>query len=1095
MTTVPDAELLYSHAGFLRNVARSLLLDDQQADDVVQQTLLAALEKPPQHTGNLKAWLATVTRNLALMRRRGEGRRRRREESVARPERDPVPTPDEVHARLEMQRRVVDAVMDLREPYKSAVVFRYLDELRPEEIAERLDVPVGTVKSRLKRGLAILRERFDDEVDGGRQAWRLALLPLVVPMATAQAATATATAAAITTTGLLSMKTTLSLAAVLILALVLLMTQAMSNSDDPARTQHASETDRGPTLAAPEVAGPSPSTGEEADRTDEGATIPLRAIVRDEAGQPVPGVRILSLADRREATSNADGRFEILTARVPTTIRIGMDEHGYAMVELSKAGYVRKSVPLFTSASRPKEQVFVLQRGAPLGVRVVDGAGNPVPNALVKAGTSNEVLFFDYGMMRSRYPLGEGVTDADGRMTIPGAPLGELRLNIAHDAWAAADRMVRLTSLEQTEVEVVLSLGGAIEGRITKPDGKPHAGALVHLDDGKGRSTTSGEDGSYRIDRVKPGEHTVWVSAEGFGPGFFGHALGWGQPAEVRARDGVTVRDIDIPLMAATMVRGRLLNVDGDPLVGVQVRVFGRDWDAAFSRRAKSDAEGRFVVGPLPVDRPRALAAAFLADGYRFIEKEFRVTGAGDSRDLGDVKGFVVGRISGTTAPGAVVRANSPSFGAAGESETYADREGKFTIAAGPGQSRIHARRGGNSNTGLSATLTIKVPEGEVVKDIELPLREVGSISGRLMNSAGHGRAFHKLGAVPADAEAPYEKMQLAWTNATGDFRFDNLGKGRWRVGLVDRHHFNPSTFEPGPEPRVIETGATGVEFTIPGEKTLIRGRVVSARDGTPVSKFRVKFLRYKFFVPQDWLWSRYTNEDGRFAFDRATPGTWAAEVEAEGFAPLRTRTFSVKANGDIDLGEVRLGDPGGLRGQIKDAAGAPVAYARIHALNAQLQSNDDNIPFTDADGRFSIGGLAPGVFTLFVVSPRHPLGIYKNVMVRQGETNELALVLDPASPVLITVTDESGQPVDGAQLIYTFPALQPLNSSMVAEYEPPGFGSNYSNAKGEIRKPFMAAGTLVVQIVKDGYRPASTSVTLVAGEAARVTVTLQKSS
>ena len=60
-----------------------------------------------------------------------------------------------------LQRRVVDAVMDLREPYKSAVVFRYLDELRPEEIAERLGVPVGTVKSRLKRGLAMLRERFD----------------------------------------------------------------------------------------------------------------------------------------------------------------------------------------------------------------------------------------------------------------------------------------------------------------------------------------------------------------------------------------------------------------------------------------------------------------------------------------------------------------------------------------------------------------------------------------------------------------------------------------------------------------------------------------------------------------------------------------------------------------------------------------------------------------------------------------------------------------------------------------------------------------------------------------------------------------------
>ena len=96
-----DPELLQSHRPFVTALARSLVRDESRADDVVQQTLLAAIEKPPEHSGNLKAWLASVTRNLALMRRRGEGRRRRREEAVARPERDSVPSPDEVHARLE----------------------------------------------------------------------------------------------------------------------------------------------------------------------------------------------------------------------------------------------------------------------------------------------------------------------------------------------------------------------------------------------------------------------------------------------------------------------------------------------------------------------------------------------------------------------------------------------------------------------------------------------------------------------------------------------------------------------------------------------------------------------------------------------------------------------------------------------------------------------------------------------------------------------------------------------------------------------------------------------------------------------------------
>ena len=60
---------------------------------------------------------------------------------------------DEIVARLETQRRVVDAVMALDEPYRTVVVYRYFDDLPPKEIAARLGVPVGTVKTRLKRAL------------------------------------------------------------------------------------------------------------------------------------------------------------------------------------------------------------------------------------------------------------------------------------------------------------------------------------------------------------------------------------------------------------------------------------------------------------------------------------------------------------------------------------------------------------------------------------------------------------------------------------------------------------------------------------------------------------------------------------------------------------------------------------------------------------------------------------------------------------------------------------------------------------------------------------------------------------------------------
>src|SRR5690606_25812636 len=76
------------------------------------------------------------------------------------------------------QQHVIHAVRELPEAQRDAVLLRYFDDLPPRAIAERLGVPVATVKTRLKRGLAALRERLDAE-HGDRRTWVAALLPIV----------------------------------------------------------------------------------------------------------------------------------------------------------------------------------------------------------------------------------------------------------------------------------------------------------------------------------------------------------------------------------------------------------------------------------------------------------------------------------------------------------------------------------------------------------------------------------------------------------------------------------------------------------------------------------------------------------------------------------------------------------------------------------------------------------------------------------------------------------------------------------------------------------------------------------------------------
>ncbi len=77
-----------------------------------------------------------------------------------------------------MQREIVDEVLALDEPYRSAILLRFFENLPPRAIAQRLDVPVTTVQCRLTRGLRRLRARLDDS-RGDHRSWIALIAPLL----------------------------------------------------------------------------------------------------------------------------------------------------------------------------------------------------------------------------------------------------------------------------------------------------------------------------------------------------------------------------------------------------------------------------------------------------------------------------------------------------------------------------------------------------------------------------------------------------------------------------------------------------------------------------------------------------------------------------------------------------------------------------------------------------------------------------------------------------------------------------------------------------------------------------------------------------
>jgi RNA polymerase sigma-70 factor (ECF subfamily) len=126
--------------------------DAAAAEDIAQEAFLAALRHLDRFDRRrpFGAWLHRIVVNRAIDWTRG--RQLRREaglDEVAAPDRDPEVSDD-----------LLVALSDLTPEHRGVIVLRHLLGYTPGEIAELLDLPRGTVNSRLRRGLDTLKERL-----------------------------------------------------------------------------------------------------------------------------------------------------------------------------------------------------------------------------------------------------------------------------------------------------------------------------------------------------------------------------------------------------------------------------------------------------------------------------------------------------------------------------------------------------------------------------------------------------------------------------------------------------------------------------------------------------------------------------------------------------------------------------------------------------------------------------------------------------------------------------------------------------------------------------------------------------------------------
>ncbi len=666
----PSAETLLRHADFLKNLARRLLDGSGDlAEDAVQDTMVAALERPPRDERNVRGWLATVTANFARMRRRAETRRRAREFAVARRE----ATSDTALAaeRLEIERKVVAAAHALPEPYRSTIVLRFFEGLSPREIARRQDIPAETVRTRIKRALRRLREDLDTSHDGQRGTWQRALAPIAWSL-TKPAGLAVA--------GALLMSTRVKVVVLLLLlgGGAYGVHRAMRSSDPLRRGDHA-ETKHSPgkqtdgdtsdrATRTPPERGKTKSRGPGTETaTNPPAKLgPGNIAVRVYADQrPLPNARVfvpnLAVENDKSFRTDANGRFS-MEARGKQSMAFWHPDFGPVRRTVEADGReVRIDLPAGQTVTvnvvagpdaRPVAgaRVLLLQAGAGLlrgnNARTArDEELDPV--RLMPVMTTDD--FMARSDASHLFEHGTATTDASGRARFSGLPEGTADIIVLADGYLPG--RARNASIGKRDVVVRLAQGGSVEVRAPLVANKPGAGlvceiirpglmplpvALTQLDD----------DGHAILATVPSGRFVLTLSKGGTSP------LSSSMGARSEQNPALAMRTIDVREGERVVVeigesaprcnlRGTVRAKDA---AGCDVLLIPAGRSEAQYQQGKADDRGAFVFADLAPGR--YIVAARLKSGAqlsRTIELSERDTDvelvAGPSGLFGQVLG------------------------------------------------------------------------------------------------------------------------------------------------------------------------------------------------------------------------------------------------------------------------------------------------------------------------------------------------------------------------------------------------------------------------------------------------------------------------
>lgn len=697
-----------------------------------------------------------------------------------------------------------------------------------------------------------------------------------------------------------------------------------------------------------------------------------------------------------------DGTFEL---RAP--------EGGLYRVRTRAAGRVPVEILLIPVIEDREIPPVALQPAVPVEITVLGPDGLPAPGLRLRALAAEA---FQAGPRPVWRPSqSEGVTDAQGRMTLPQG--GELSLVAL--APGVSDRFVQTVAGPRHTLRLTRREPQVLEVRGKM--GKPRAGVLVRW--GFMPYGVTGADGRLPLPASVNGATLRLEDAEG-------------PAAEVSiaaAAQGQALQKLTVQLPVGRAVTGRVLDAASRaPLAGA---VLWSDWHHA----ERTDAQGRFrirVFGDSGDSGDSEASIAVVAAAH--LGATIEASLPGEDRPV------TVALPPATALDGIVVDGAGQAIS---EVEIQArasqqERQGISARSAADGRFRLSGLalawtyEIAATKTGFAPFTTSWDAEPGKSATLRIVLRKGSTAAGRVVDAEGQPVAGAELSLQPFSerwgnwrAYRPREGMKST-SDAGGRFRFSDLGAGHFTLSAT-RSGFTVQIvqgIEIPAEPRGVDLGEVTLERAV-----LLEGRVTDRR-GAAVAEAVVDL-----FCPElAWVQRReprsssaQTDAEGRFRLEDVPRGARCdLNVQKAGFAPARLPQVEAPTREPL---RIELEPAGALAGRVVGPQGEPVPGVQISQTESREVWNGDRpisitasargVGQTDRDGRFRLTELDTAADTtvdLQFSKQGYKGRLLRGVEIPEGGGTPLEVALEKGETLEGRVLTGRGDPVAGAEVAAT---------------------------------------------------------------------------